>query len=188
MPNTGSANAINGIELDVITETVRTISHDPSLGKFRFRVRNKWTGAMRNCTTVSSFFGAKEEVNHKQEFEIKSDEPEILAGKDTAPNPVELMLAALASCLTTSMIAHAAVRGICIDELESEIEGDIDVRGFLGLDDDVPKGFTEIRVTFRVRSNEDTENLKRLAEFSPVYNTLLAGTKVDLRVESCAMV
>ena len=96
----------------------------------------------------------------------------------------EVVLNALAACVTTSIVAHAAVRGIHIEELESELEGDIDLRGFLGLATDVPKGFTNIRVKFKVKT--DAENLKRLkslSEFSPVYNTITRGAKVDITVE-----
>ena len=188
MANTGHVNHINGIDLDVITETVRAISHDPDLGKFRFHIQNKWTEATKNCSTITSFYGAKEEIEHLQKFDIHADEPDILAGDDTAPNPVEHLLNSLAGCLTTSVIAHAAVRGIHIDELEAEISGNIDMRGFLGLDDDIPKGFTDINVTMTVRSDESAENLKRLAEFSPVYNTLLTGANINLKIDSHAMV
>ncbi len=112
------------------------------------------------------------------------DEPPILAGNDEGANPVEHLLHALASCVTTSMVAHAAVRGIQIEELESELEGDIDLRGFLGLAADVPKGYTNIRVKFKVKTDADNiEKLKKLAEFSPVYNTLIHGTNVDIQVE-----
>ena len=115
---------------------------------------------------------------------MDADEPAILAGEDEGANPVEHLLHALASCLTTSMVAHAAVRGIAIEELESELEGDIDLRGFLGLADDVPKGYTAIRAKFRVKADAgDLETLRRLANFSPVFNTLTSGTNVDVKVE-----
>lgn len=129
-------------------------------------------------------YGAKQELAHKQKFELHADEPPILAGQDHGANPVEHLLHALASCVTTSMVAHAAVRGIEIQELESELEGDIDLRGFLGLASDVPKGYTEIRVKFMVKTDEQNlERLKSLAAFSPVYNSLINGVKVDIQVE-----
>jgi uncharacterized OsmC-like protein len=97
---------------------------------------------------------------------------------------VEHLLNALAGCMTTSMVAHAAVRGIHIEELESELEGDIDLRGFLGLEKEVPKGYTEIRVKFRVKTDAaNLERLKRLTEFSPVLNTVKQGAKVSITVE-----
>ena len=82
------------------------------------------------------------------------------------------------------MVAHAAVRGIHIEELESELEGDIDLRGYLGLSNDVPRGYTNIRVKFKVKADEDNlDRLKRLALFSPVFNTITHGAEVDVQVE-----
>ena len=175
---------INGIEIDTLKATIGAIQNEPDLGACRFRATNKWLSGNHNRSTVTGFFGAKQEIAHKQAFNMDADEPPILAGNDEGANPVEHLLHALASCLTTSMVAHAAVRGIKIDELESEFEGDIDLRGFLGLADDVPKGYTAIRATFRVKADPaDIEALRRLAAFSPVFNTLTNGTDVNVKVE-----
>jgi len=177
-------NRTNGIDLNVLEETVSAIQKDPDLGKCKFRARNKWIDANHNCTTISGFYGAKQEMAHKQEFELHADEPPILAGGDEGANPVEHLLNALAACVTTSLVAHAAVKGIHIESLESELEGDIDLRGFLGLAPDVPKGYTNIRLKFKVKTDsENMKKLKKLAEFSPVYNTLIHGTKVDIEIE-----
>jgi uncharacterized OsmC-like protein len=174
---------INGINVDVLKETVGAIQAEPELGKSRFRAHNRWIRGNHNCTTILDFYGAKQEMLHKQEFELHADEPPLLAGEDEGANPVEHLLHALASCVTTSMVAHAAVRGIHIEELECEVEGDIDLRGFLGLPDDVPKGYTDIRVNFRVKTDEgNLERLKRLAAFSPVFNTVTQSAKVDIEV------
>ena len=179
-----SSNRVNGINLNVLNETVGAIQADPELAKCHIRASNKWIDASHNCTTITGFYGAKQEIVHKQAFELHADEPPILAGNDEAANPVEHLLHALASCVTTSMVAHATVRGIHIEELESKLEGDIDLRGFLGLDAKVPKGYTNIRVTFKVKTDRDNlQKLKELAEFSPVYNTLIHGTKVDIQIE-----
>ena len=157
MAQHNTAATINGIDLETLQNTVSAVEQDPSLGKER---------------------------NHQQAFELDADEPPMLAGDDQAPNPVEHLLNALAGCITTSMIAHAAVRGIHVEEMESELEGDIDLRGFLGLDNDVPKGYTNIRVKFRAKGDpENIAKLRRLAEFSPVFNTLTHGVNVDIEVE-----
>lgn len=177
-------NLVNGIDIDVLQETVKAIQQDPELSKCRFHVTNKWLGANHNCTTISSFYGARQENEHKESFELHADEPPILAGQDQGANPVEHLLNALASCVTTSLVAHAAVRGIHLEEVESEIEGDIDLQGFLGLSKDVPKGYSDIRLKFKVKTDEDNmEKLKSLAEYSPVYNTLIHGTNVDIEIE-----
>ncbi|MBW7991258.1 MAG: OsmC family protein [Planctomycetes bacterium] len=177
-------NLENGLDIDVLQNTVNAIQEEPELGKCRFHVTNKWLGASHNCTTVSSFYGAKQEIAHNKPFELHADEPAILAGQDQNANPVEHLLHALAGCVTTSLVVHAAVRGIHLEEVESEIEGDIDMQGFLGLSNDVPKGYTDIRIKYKVKSDEEnTERLKKLAEYSPVYNTLLHGTNVDIEIE-----
>lgn len=177
-------NVVNGIKLEKLQETVDAIRQDPELGNCKFRARNKWLGANHNCTTITGFYGAKQEFQHKQRFELHADEPPILAGSDEGANPVEHLLNALAACVTTSMVAHAAVRGIAIEELESELEGDIDLRGFLGLSDEVPKGFSEIRVKFKVKTDVgNAERLKSLAAYSPVFNTIVQGAHVDIQVE-----
>jgi uncharacterized OsmC-like protein len=175
---------VNGINMDVLQTTIHNIQNDPELAKCRFHVRNQWLKGNHNRTTITSFYGAKQENEHAQSFQLDADEPPVLAGQDQAPNPVEHLLNALAGCVTTSMVAHAAVRGIHIHELESEIEGDIDLRGFLGISPDVPKGYTNIRMKFKVKADTDNmEKLKSLAEYSPVYNTLIHGTNVDIQIE-----
>jgi uncharacterized OsmC-like protein len=185
MADQKTIESVNGIEIDTLQSTVKAIQEDPELGKCRFHVTNKWLGANHNCTTVSSFYGARQEIEHKQPFELHADEPPILAGQDQAANPVEHLLHALASCVTTSLVAHAAVRGINLEEVESAIEGDIDLQGFLGLSQEVPKGFTDIHLKFKVKTNEqNTEKLKKLAEYSPVFNTLINGTNVNIEIES----
>jgi uncharacterized OsmC-like protein len=176
---------VNGIDLDTLQDTIEAVRQDPDLGRCKFRASNQWVDGNHNCTTITGFYGAKQEITHKQPFELHADEPPILAGEDQYTNPVEYLLKALAACVTTSMVAHAAVRGIQIDELESEIEGDLDVNGYLGLSDEVPKGYTDIRVKFKVKADEENlEKLKRLAKFSPVYNTIVNGANVDIQVES----
>lgn len=183
-PATTEDGVVNGIHMETLQGTVNAIEQQPELGQCRFRARNRWLGGNHNCTTVTGFYGANQEIAHKQQFELHADEPPILAGHDEGANPVEHLLNALAACVTTSMVAHAAVRGIHIEELESELEGDIDLRGFLGLDTHVPKGFTDIRIKFRVKSDVDNmERLKRLTSYSPVFNTITQGARVDIQVE-----
>lgn len=179
-----SDGTINGIHIETLQGTVNAIEQDPELGQCKFRARNTWLGGNHNSTTITGFYGAKQEIAHKHVFELHADEPPILAGNDEGANPVEHLLNALAACVTTSMVAHAAVRGIHIEELESELEGDIDLRGFLGLADNISKGFTDIRIKFRVKSDIDNmERLKRLTTYSPVFNTITQGANVDIQVE-----
>jgi uncharacterized OsmC-like protein len=178
-----SIRCLNGVDLDTLMGTVNAIQADPELGVSKFRASNTWLSANHNRSTVTGFYAAKQEIAHLQTFTMDADEPAILAGGDQGANPVEHLLHALASCLTTSIVAHAAVRGILIKELESELEGDIDLNGFLGLDADTPKGFTEIRVKFRVKADpKDIGHIERLAMFSPVFNTITESARVNVNV------
>ena len=165
--------------------TVNAIKDDPGLGACHFRASNTWLSGAHNRSQVTEFHGARQDIAHKHSFRMDADEPAILAGGDNAANPVEHLLHALASCLTTSMVAHAAVRGIDIEAMRSELEGDLDLRGFLGLADEVPKGFTAIRAKFHVKTTPgDLSRIRELAAFSPVFNTLAQGTRVDVQVEA----
>jgi uncharacterized OsmC-like protein len=179
-----AGNVVNGVDLEVLGGTVGAIQADPQLGASRFRVSNSWVDGARNESRVTGFYGAAQEIAHRQAFTLIADEPPILAGNDDGANPVEHLLHALASCLTTAMVAHAAVRGIRIEAMESELEGDLDLNGFLGLNPNTPRGFTDIRAKFRVDAAEgDLEAIRALAEFSPVFNTLTRGVDVDVQVE-----
>ena len=174
---------LNGVHLETLQGTVNAIAGDPAMGQCKFRASNTWLGGAHNRTRITGFYGASQEIAHRQTYELHADEPPILAGNDVGANPVEHLLNALAACVTTSMVAHAAVRGIRIESLESELEGDIDLRGFLGLDASVPKGFTDIRVNFRVKTDpENIDTLKQLSTFSPVLNTLTHGANVNIQV------
>lgn len=182
---TTPTRTVNGVDLETLLTTVHAIQAEPELGACRFRASNTWLSGNHNRSTVTGFYGAKQEIAHEQTFTMDADEPAILAGHDQGANPVEHLLHALAACLTTSIVAHAAVRGIEIEELESELEGDIDLRGFLGLNSDVPKGYTDIRVTFRAKARpEDLPRLRALAEFSPVFSTLTRGARVRVEVKA----
>ena len=87
--------------------------------------------------------------------------------------------------MTTTMVYHAAVRGIKLDEVESKLEGDLDLRGFFAITDEVRPGYEQIRVKFKVKTDlENLETLKELIRLSPVYDVVSNGTKVDVQIES----
>jgi uncharacterized OsmC-like protein len=175
---------LNGVNVSAVESTVNAIKKKPELAKFKFRLSNKWINGGHNRSIVNNFFGANQQNPHLKTFELEADEPPILAGEDLAPNPVEHLLNALSACLTTTIVYHAAIRGIKIDELESELEGDIDLRGFLGLSNEVRKGYQNIRVNFKVKTDDENLNrLKALSELSPMFDLTSNGTKVDVQIE-----
>jgi len=117
-------------------------------------------------------------------FVLKADEPGVLLGRDEAANPVEHLLHALAACLTTSMVYHAAARGIQIEEAGSWFEGDTDLQGFLGLDKNVRTGCQEIRVNFKIKADVPDERLQEIVGlgtgYSPVFDSLTRGVPVSV--------
>jgi uncharacterized OsmC-like protein len=175
---------VNGVNVTKLEETIGAIQETPTLARFQFRNRNRWLGGGHNRSHIKEFYGAGEEDTTRSEpFVLDADEPPVLLGEDTGANPVEYLLHALAACLTTSLVVHAAARGIEIEEVESRIEGDLDVRGFLGLSDDVRKGYQGIRVSFRVKSDASGEQLRELAEMSPVRDVVSNGTPVSVDID-----
>lgn len=179
-----SHRILNGVDVEAVENTVNAIKERPDTAKFKFRLHNTWINGGHNHSIVSDFYGANQENHHLKAFELEADEPPLLVGEDLGANPVEYLLNALAGCLTTSMVYHAAIRGIRIDELESEVEGDIDLRGFLGLSTEVRKGYENIRVKFKVKTDADNlEKLKALSQLSPVLDVTSKGTKVDVEIE-----
>lgn len=179
------AAVVNGVDVAGLGETVRALQDAPALGEFQFRASNTWQGGGRNRSTIKGFYGAgKEDDTRETAFVFDADEPPVLHGEDTGANPVEYLLHALAGCMTTTMVYHSASRGIEIEALESSLEGDIDVRGFMGIANDVPKGYREIRAKFRARTKAEPEALKALAEMSPVYNSVAGAVPVRVEVET----
>ena len=182
--NISETVVINGIDVIEFEKTVEAVKAEPELGKFQFRARNRWDTGGYNSTTIRGFYGAGEEHGTEDRaFVLEADEPPVLLGQDRTANPVEYLLHALASCLTSSIIYKAAARGIIIESIESKLEGNLDARAFLELSNEVRKGYQSIRATFKVRSDASAEALKACAEFSPVLDVVTHGTPVSLTIE-----
>jgi uncharacterized OsmC-like protein len=176
---------INGVDADRMGATVQAVQQNPGLASYQFRAANRWIDGGHNRSTIQSFYGAgQEDTVREKPFVLDADEPPALLGKDQGANPVEYVLHALAACVTTSLVYHAAARGITVESVESKLEGDIDLRGFLGISDQVRKGYQAVRVNFAVKSDASPEQLEELAKFSPVYDILSNPVPVSIHVES----
>jgi uncharacterized OsmC-like protein len=181
------ANIINGVNLDSLFSTVGAIKDNPKIAQFKFRAANKWIEGTHNRATISGFYGADAEDNSREPMLFDLDEPPVLLGKNQGANPVEYLLVALSGCLTTSLIAHASARKIKIKKVESRYEGDLDLRGFLGLSEEVKVGFENIRVYLNIEADisvEQKEELIRMAQkYSPVFNTIASPVNVSVQLE-----
>jgi uncharacterized OsmC-like protein len=168
-------------------ETINAVKNAPVVAKFKFRANNKWIKGGHNRTTIKNFYGTQKDHAHEKPFELDADEPPLLLGEDNGPNPVEYALTALAACVTTSIVYHAAAKGIRLNAVESRLEGDIDLRGFLGLSKDVPRGYKEIRMYFKINVDVPDEKLQELVQlgptYSPVFDTITRAVPVSVQLE-----
>jgi uncharacterized OsmC-like protein len=177
----------NGVDTEQMYGTLDAIKADPQLGIFQFRARNRWINGSYNRSTIQGFYGAgQEDVSRTRAFEIDAGEPAILLGSDTGANPAEALLHALAACLTTSLVYVAAARGVYLTEVESTLEGDMDVRGCLGISDEVRNGFERIRVSFTVQGDAPPAKLReivaRAQARSAVFDMVSNGVPVEIDV------
>lgn len=168
---------LNGLNMDAAMATIAAIKADPSLGKFQFRAMNQWINGGENRSTIKDFYGAgQEDTSRQTAFEFTNGEPPVLLGNNEGANPVEFLLHALAGCVTTTFVLHAMARGIKIQALSTELEGDLDVRGLLALDAAVSPGYEQIRIKMHVEADCSDAELDDLLAFtqqhSPVCNTV----------------
>lgn len=177
---------INGINVTQLVETIDNIKENKVIAKFNFRAQNKWVRGTENHTTVTDYYGACKTFSRKKPHVFIKDEPPVLLGTDKGANPVEYLLAGLAGCITTSLVAHAAARGIKIDSIESTLEGDIDLQGLLQLDKNVNPGYQGINISFKIKSDASEELIKELIALakkaSPVANTISLPTPINVRL------
>ncbi len=176
----------NGLNMEALVGTVEAIKQDPSLGQFEFRATNRWINGGENRSRIKEFFGAGgEDESRTDAFEFTNGEPPVLLGANEGANPVEFLLHALAGCVTTTTVLHAAARGIQIESLSTELVGKIDVQGLLALDDTVPVGYEEIRILMDISADCSDEELDELLAFaknhSPVCNTVCRPVPVTVK-------
>jgi uncharacterized OsmC-like protein len=140
-----TTSIVNGIDLNALDETVEAIRQDSGCGNVQFRVKTEWLGQTRSESTVDGYrIGGKEVA---RSFKIVADEPHELLGTNSAPNPQELLMSAVNACMMVGYVAQASVRGIPLESCTIETEGELDLRGFLGIDDKVPAGYRRINYT-----------------------------------------
>jgi uncharacterized OsmC-like protein len=182
---TTSDTVRNGVDTAQLFATLDAVKAQPELGRFQFRASNTWIDGAHNQATIRGFYGAgQEDTSRAEEWVLDAGEPAILCGTDTGPNPAEYLLAALSACLTTSLVYVAAARGVKLTKVESILEGDMDVRGALGLSGDVRNGFERIRATFHVEGDAPEEKLRevvaRAQQRSAVFDIVSNGVPVSV--------
>ena len=181
---------MNGVDREALFATIAAVKQDPAIAEFKFRLRNRWIDGGENRSTIDSYFGAKQEMMHAQPFELVNDEPPVLLSGDKGPNPVENLLHALAGCLVTSLVYHAAAHNVQVRGVSTRFEGDLDLQGFLGVRDDVRRGYQTIRVMFDIDADADDEQKRELVamaqRYSPIFDVVSNGTKVACALDTTA--
>ncbi len=153
---------LNGIDVEALKGTIRNIKADPSLAKTHWHVHTQWRGGTRSDTEVQGFALGGKQVEQKHTIQI--DEPHELLGHDQFANPQEFLLAATNACMMATYVGAASMMGVKLDHLEFDIDGDIDLRGFLGIDTQVPAGYEELHYTVRVSGNGTPEQFQKMHE------------------------
>lgn len=179
---------VNGIDVTELQDTMGKLGQHPELARFNFRATNRWVGGTHNRATVMEFYEAgQRDESRTRPMMFEEDEPPGLLGQNRGANPVEYVLIGLSGCLTTSLVAHAAAKNITLKSVESRLEGDLDVRGFLGMSDQVRNGYESIKVTFKIESDASKEQLKELVELaqqrSPVFDIVTHPVPVTVDFE-----
>jgi uncharacterized OsmC-like protein len=184
---TESTSSRNGVDVETLFATLDAVKAQPELARFKFRADNRWLSGTHNRTTIHGFYGTGQELAHEQPMAYDADHPKVLVGNDHGPTPVEFVLHALAACLTSGLANIAAARGVNLTEVESTVEGDIDLLGILGLSDEVRNGYQQIRVSFRIKG-DDPEKLRAVIEQSrkrsAVFDIVTNGVPVTIDVEA----
>jgi uncharacterized OsmC-like protein len=177
---------LNGVDTATLFATIDTVREQPVAAQFQFRTESEWVSGTHSRTRFPGFFGAGQEHVHITDTVVDADHPVVLVGTDQGPTPAELLLNALAACLMAGLGNIASARGVELHGVRCKVEGDIDLRGILGIDSSVRNGFRDIRVVFEVDGDASSEKLASLVEQSrqrsAVFDVLTNGTRVDVEV------
>lgn len=180
--------ALNGVDTPTLFSTLDVVKSNPELARFQFRARNRWVSGTMSETTIGTFSGAGGEHEHKTTFKVSADHPAVLVGEDRAPLPIEFLLHALATCITGGIANIAAARGVKLREVESFIEGDINLLGIFGMSKDVRNGYQGIRASFSIKGDAPPEKLQEIVEQSrarsAVFDVLTNGVPVSMSVNA----
>ena len=181
-PSMTGSNVRNGVALERLFGTIGAVSDDPELAQFRFTAVSTWIEGTATESTFRDWYGMGATRDHAEPWSARSDHPTL--GHGHGPTPHEHVLHALAACLTLGIATTAAARKIELTKIESIVEGDIDVRGILGVTPDVRNGFSEIRARFVVEGDADDDALDALVEAScrrsATYEMLVNPTPVQV--------
>ena len=176
-------SGFNGVNTQVLNTVFESMRNHPEMAKATFSVKSAWNGGFSVTSTSKGFRIGGQNIERNTEYRTKHDFPDQLSGEGRGPTVCESCMGSLAACLTQTIVAHATSRGIQIDSIDIDVEGDVDLRGFTGISNDVRPGAQQFRVNMNIKSNNaPKEQINELYEigkrFSPAFDTLTNGTSV----------
>ena len=184
--NTNEGVIDNGVNTEALIGARGAFAETPEAAAFTFRSTCNWVDGTESINSINGYFGLGQDHERKHTFKIASDHPEVFAAKDSAPTPPEIVLAALASCLTGGVAAVAQHRGIQLRGVKAIVEGDVDVRGILGMDPDIRNGFGAVRVRFEIDADASDADIRALVaqsqKRSAVFDLITNPTNVHVDV------
>jgi uncharacterized OsmC-like protein len=176
----------NGVNVEALLGAREALEQAPEAAQFKWRATCEWMMGTHSRTMISTFFGLGGEQSRGKSFAMEADHPQIFAAEDQAPTPVEIVLSGLASCLTAGIAAVAQRRGIQLHSVKATVEGDMDIQGILGIDEDVRNGFGAIRVHFDIKADASEDDIKALVaqsqKRSAVFDIVTNPTNVLVTV------
>ncbi len=176
----------NGVNVQALLDAREALSGAHEAAMFEWRATCEWVNGTHSRSSVESFFGLGEEQGHKTTFTFDADHPEIFASEDLGATPVEIVLAALGSCLTAGVASVAQNRGIQLNSVKATLTGGMDLYGILGIDSDVRNGFSGIDVHYEIDADADTDELEALVaqsqKRSAVFDVVSNPTNINVTV------
>jgi uncharacterized OsmC-like protein len=183
---TTAPRADNGVNVAALLDARETLTAAPEAARFQWRARTTWINGTHSRSTVHDFSGLGADHTHRQRFAFDADHPEVFASEDDGATPVEIVLAALGSCLTAGVAAVATNRGVQLRSVTASLEGDMDIQGILGIDPDVRNGYNGIRVRFEVDADADRADLEAIVaqsqKRSAVFDIVTNPTNITVEV------
>ena len=181
-----TATVDNGVNIDAIRGARQALTDAPEAAKFQWRASCEWVRGTHSRSMITDFSGLGQDHAHREAYSLEADHPEVFASEDNGPTPPEIVLAALASCLTAGVATVASNRGVQLRSVKATVEGDMDLQGILGIDEDVRNGFDAIRVTYDIDADASDDDIaaivaqsqKRSAVFDIITNP--TTVQVDL--------
>ena len=176
----------NGVNVEALFGAQEALKNAPEAAKFKWRATVQWIKGTHSRSTIESFYGLGAEQKHKSKFTFDGDHPEVFASEDNAATPVEIVLAGLAGCLTAGVAAVAQARQVQLRSVSATLEAGMDIRGILGVDEDVRNGFDGIKVTYKIDADASPEDIKAIVaqsqKRSAVYDIVTNPTNVTVVV------